>query len=255
MTWKPGDAVPQGVEGRVMVKPRLHSEPGARVLRRPVDSVPDAASARDAVARIEKTGGAALLQEHVTGTLVAWSGLVDREGALVAALQQEACRTHPPGVGVTSRGITVAVSPDLTAKAVRLLRDLSWTGLVQLQFIVPEDRCPRLVDLNARCYGSMALAVAAGVNFPALWAAVATGRPVARVEPALGTRYQWLEGDVRSAWRERRGGLAHDLGQALRWSLRSHHSIWQAGDPLPALAAAGLIARRMTRRATGSGAG
>jgi predicted ATP-grasp superfamily ATP-dependent carboligase len=250
-TWEARDGASSAGEGRLIVKPRLHSEPGGPVLRRPAALVRDAASAGAAIARIEQTGGAAVLQEKLNGHLIAWIGLMDVDGSLVTAVQQEARRTHPPDAGVTARGVTVPVSPALTGDAVRLLSALSWTGLAQLQFIVPADGSARLVDLNARCYGSMALALGAGVNFPALWAAVATGRPVARPEPTVGARYQWLEGDLRSAWLERRGGLRRDLGDVLRWSLNAHHSVWSAADPLPALMQSREIAGRAIARATG----
>lgn len=243
-TWEPGKPVPPGVHGPLIVKPRLHSEPGSPVVRRPARLVPDAGSAGDAIALIEGSGGAPILQQLLAGRLIAWVGLVDRDGT-VAVVQQEAQRTHPPDAGVTARGVTVAVSPELTVKVEALLAQLSWTGLAQLQFIQPDAGPPHLLDLNARCYGSLALAIGAGVNFPALLAAGATGRPLAHSEPSLGTCYQWLEGDLRSAWSERRGGLWHDLADVLRSAWGASHSVWRGDDPLPAL----LHGRQLAARA------
>jgi predicted ATP-grasp superfamily ATP-dependent carboligase len=253
-TWQPGEAPPAELAGPIVVKPRLHSEPGSGVLRRPARCVPDLEAAQDAIARIEETGGAALLQEYVSGTLLAWVGLIGPGGELLAAVQQEALRTQPADQGVTSRGVTVPVLPDLTAPALALLRGFSWIGLAQLQFIVPGDGRPRLVDLNARCYGSMALAIGAGVNFPALWAALATDRPVARSQPAPGVVYQWLEGDLRTAWSRRDGGLGREALGVLRAARRAEHSVWRLDDPLPGVVytldlAARAAARRRRRRA------
>ena len=246
--------MPPGVQGPVIVKPRLHSEPGAPVVRRPARLVPDTGSARDAIALIEESGGAPILQQFLAGRLIAWVGLVDRDGRLVAVAQQQAQRTHPPDAGVTARGVTVAVSRELTSKVRALLAHFSWSGLAQLQFVQPDDGPPLLLDLNARCYGSLALAIGAGVNFPALLAASATGRPVARSEPSLGTRYQWLEGDLRSAWSERRGGLWHDLADVLRSAWGSTHSVWRGDDPLPALVHGRQLAARVVVNARKDGA-
>jgi len=45
----------------------------------------------------------------------------------------------------------------------------------------PADGIPRLMEINGRFWGSLPLAIAAGVDFPYLYYAVATGRPVAPV--------------------------------------------------------------------------
>lgn len=252
-TWDPQEPRPAGAAGPVVVKPRLHSGPGAPVARRRSAVADQPEDVRRAIARIEASGGSAVLQEHVHGRLMAWVGVIDDTGRLVAVLQQEAARTHPPGAGVTARGVTVTVTPDLTRRVMQLLSALSWSGLAQLQFILPDDERPRLIDLNARFYGSMALAVGAGVNFPALLAALGTGRPVEPAEAPPGIRFQWFEGDLRSAASERRGRLVRDLGDVLRWSLGAHHSVWRVRDPRPAVTYVRQLGRRAAGLATGQG--
>jgi hypothetical protein len=89
----------------------------------------------------------------------------------------------------------------------------------------------------------MALALAAGVNLPATWAALATG---ARVEPCPeprpGVRYHYLEGDLQVARSERRGGLLRDVGSCLRYAVGAHHSILSLRDPGPGLRGALMLA-------------
>jgi hypothetical protein len=53
--------------------------------------------------------------------------------------------------------------------------------------------------------------------------------------PAVGVRYQWLEGDLRRAVSEKRGGLGRDIAGCLWYALKAKHSIWSARDPLPAV--------------------
>jgi len=127
----------------------------------------------------------------------------------------------------------------------RLLADLGWIGLMQLQFLVPSDGRPRLVDFNGRLYGSLALAVGAGVNLPALWAATATGRaPAAAAAAAIGVRYQWFEGDARLAAGERGGRFVRGALSCLHTAVRSRHSVWCSRDPKPGLClACGLLRR------------
>ena len=134
--------------------------------------------------------------------------LVDRAGSVVARLQQEAEGTWPPHVGASVRARTVPVDEELAAGIDALVRELGWFGLAELQLLAPAGGRPRLIDLNGRFYGSLALALAAGVNLPAIWAALATGRPAPPVTPAaLEVRYHWLEGDLRRSRREHTGGL------------------------------------------------
>jgi predicted ATP-grasp superfamily ATP-dependent carboligase len=119
-----------------------------------------------------------------------------------------------------------------------LLVELGWFGLVQLQFIEPPDGAPQLIDFNGRFYGSMALALAAGVNLPALWASVATGgRVPPRTDGRPGVRYQHLEGDLQAARAERRGGLTRAMAGCLIYAVRARHSILSLRDPLPGLRA------------------
>src|SRR5205823_3805656 len=118
------------------------------------------------------------------------------ESRVVARVQQEARTIWPLNAGMSARAETVPVDEVLAAKVAELLQELGWFGLAQLQFVVPEDGGPVLIDFNGRLYGSLALAVAAGVNLPAIWGCVATDRPLPRTREGLaGVRYQWEEGD------------------------------------------------------------
>ena len=129
------------------------------------------------MAEITAAGGAPLIQEALDGRLAAFSSVVGEDGRLLARVQQEAERTWPRDLGCSVRARTVAVDEALAERVAALLADLGWTGLSELQFVVGADREPRLIDFNGRFYGSLALAMAAGPNLPALSAAVATGRP------------------------------------------------------------------------------
>jgi predicted ATP-grasp superfamily ATP-dependent carboligase len=130
-----------------------------------------------------------------------------------------------------------------------LLEKLQWSGLSELQFILPDEGDPRLIDFNGRFYGSMSLALAAGPNLPALWAEIATGRsaggPVQDAVP--GVRYQWLEGDLR-ATREYPRARVRELAGCLGYALVVRRSIASATDPLPALRGVASIVRHAARK-------
>jgi predicted ATP-grasp superfamily ATP-dependent carboligase len=253
-----GLAVPRTVDGPgtelsppVVVKERVHGDVvrGGRAdtLVPEVTDAPDAVQAR--VAEIRARGGRPIVQELVAGRLMAYTVVCDRDHRVVARVQQEAVRTWPGDVGSSARARTVAIDEALAAGVQRLLADLGWFGLAELQFLAPAGGPPHLIDLNPRFYGSLALAVGAGVNLPALWARLATGRRVPeRTDAAVGVRYQWLEADLKQARQDRRGGSVRaDAIGCLRWSIGACHSIWRADDPRPAARAAGALVRARLR--------
>lgn len=237
-TWSASEPVPHDVSGPLVVKGRLHLDPGAGDGRARRDArIVETASQLDAVAAAVAGAGAdAVVQERIAGTLVALTAVRRPDGTLAGAVEQRADRTFPADAGVTSAGRTVATDAGLCDAVDRLLAELGWTGLAQVQFIDPGDGRPRLIDLNGRLYGSLALAVAAGVNLPHLWAAVVTGQPAGNPPARAGVRYQWLEGDLRLA-----------PLRALGLAPRATHSVLDLRDPRPAVTAAVRVAGRLRR--------
>lgn len=188
------------------------------------------------IAEIRGSGTEAVVQEQLAGRLASMSVLTGTDGRLVAQMQQEADSIWPLGAGTSARARTVRPDPGLTRRVLDFLERLEWHGFAQLQFLVGPDGVFRLIDFNPRFYGSLSLAIGAGVDFPSVWAAMVTGRPVPRVlEARPGVRYQWLGGDLRRAVLERRGGLARDVAGSLLWGARAVKPVWTPSDPAPAV--------------------
>lgn len=241
------DEALRGVRAPVLVKARLHWQPDLRGAppRWNVTLARDAAAMRSRVGEIRAGGGDPLLQEVVGGALLSHAVVSDVNGAIVASAQQVADRTWPPGVGGGVRYLSVAPDEEIAKKVAALVGELGWFGLAQFQFVVPRDGEPLLIDMNGRFFGSMVLPAAAGVNLADAWARLATGRPVrAMPEPRPGVRYQWLEGDLRRAWVERRGGLASDVVDCLRHARGAVHLLLDLEDPRPSVRHAGTLAGR-----------
>jgi predicted ATP-grasp superfamily ATP-dependent carboligase len=220
-----------------MVKERIHAgahRPDAQRLEAMLATTQGEAAAR--VREIHANGSDAILQEVVRGRLIAFAAVTGHDGKVVRAVQQEAERIFPTEAGASVRARTVPPDPDMAQRSARLLRAMRWTGLAQLQFLHEEGGTPKLIDFNGRFYGSLGLAVAAGANLPALWAAVATGRPAGPLAPVrTGVRYQWLEGDLRVATAAHRGDLVRGVLDCLRYARGAEHAIWSPADPLPQL--------------------
>jgi len=188
-----------------------------------------------------------VLQERLTGRLMAVSVVVDREGRLARRFQQEALRTWPPDAGISSLAVSVEPDEELVEACRALLAAAGYWGLAQLQFIdAPGGR--RLIDVNTRFYGSLALALAAGVNLPAAWHSVTLERPAGKPEPyRAGVSYRWVEADLMAATRGIRGRLTS------RGSRPRTGPMWASDDPLASIlfaagAMGGGLSRRLSRR-------
>lgn len=188
-------------------------------------------------------GGDVIVQDLVDGPLTAVVVLVAPDGDLVASLQQEALRTWPPGAGPSALAVTVEPDHDLIDRSRALLAGCGYWGLAELQYLRGASG-PSLIDVNTRFYGSLPLALRAGVNFPALWHAVAGGRrPAAPAGYRVGVSFRWVEADLSEAARGRLAPLAQ------RGPRPRSGAFWALDDPVPAgLLAADAVQVRGRRR-------
>jgi predicted ATP-grasp superfamily ATP-dependent carboligase len=233
------------IDGRpLVVKPRVPVVEGRHRLFETV-LASGRAEAELRVRRLRSEGFVPLLQEHVRGQLIALILVIGRRGEVLARVQQRALRLHPPHAGVSARAETVPVDEQLAGRAHRLLRDVGWFGLAELQLLQPDDGEPCLVDLNGRFYGSLGLALSAGSNLPALWTAAAIGDPVNAIgDPPSGVRYQWLGGELANFRSEPILRRLRKLADAARYGLGATHGVWALSDPGPSAQALASRARR-----------
>lgn len=138
-----------------------------------------------------------LIQERIVGPGLGVFVLFDR-GRLVASFAHRRIREKPPAGGVSVMCEAVEVDPRLVEQAVALLGPLGWHGVAMLEY--KQDRrigTPVLIEVNGRFWGSLQLAVDAGVDFPYLSCQLALGAPV---EPPssyrAGVKSRWLLGDL-----------------------------------------------------------
>lgn len=179
-----------------------------------------------------------LLQRRVRGPgeglfMLRWNGRV------VAEFAHRRLREKPPEGGVSVYRESIALDGQLAEAGRRLLDALDWQGVAMIE--CKRDQATGrhvLMEINGRLWGSLQLAIDAGVDFPRLLVACALGQPVAPVTRyRVGVRSRWFWGDVDHLYlRLRNGeGPAGKLA-AVREFLRVGHSreeIWRWRDPAP----------------------
>jgi carbamoylphosphate synthase large subunit len=185
-----------------------------------------------------------LLQPYVEGTLAAICGVV-WEGRLVCASHQLSPRIWPPGRGISAFAVTVEPDRDREAAVARLLERIGGSGVFGLQLILAGGRA-YAIDLNPRIYGSLALAIAAGQNLPAIWVDLLLGREPDVRPYEVGVGYRVEEDDLRAILAAARAG---DPG-ALRGLLprrRTVHGVFSLRDPAPFAVTLAKATRRLRR--------
>jgi predicted ATP-grasp superfamily ATP-dependent carboligase len=116
----------------------------------------------------------------------------------------------------------------------------------EAQFVA-DDQHAYLIDLNPRPYGSLALAIAAGLNLPAIWADVVLGREPRVTGYRVGTRYR---AEMRELGFLVEAVAARDLRAAAAVFVprrRTTRAVVSIRDPAPTL----LLLRRIVARARG----
>ncbi len=227
---KPGRSVSDGPDGSVKLGVRWAND--IQQLRAITRSLPASAFPL-------------LLQERVAGPgtgvfLLRWGGRT------LAAFAHERVREKPPSGGVSVCSVSVTPDRDLLAQAEALLAALDWQGPAMVEFKRDaQTGTPYLMEINGRFWGSLQLAVDAGVDFPRLLVDAALGRP-SSTPPSWrpGIRMRWWWGEVDHLVARLRRGANDEVSPVSRlqatWDLLfpgrgTRNEVLRWRDPLPAL--------------------
>jgi D-aspartate ligase len=172
-----------------------------------------------------------------------------RDGEAVASMVVERRRQHPLQFGRASTFVRTIESTRLEELSCRLLREIDYYGLVELEFKVdPRDGLPKLLDFNARTWGYHTLGACAGVDFPYLLYRDQVGLPVAPDRAVPGRTWLRLVTDLPVGVLEiirRQTGL-WDYFRTL-WTANTE-AVFARDDPIPGLAEVALIPYLAFRR-------
>lgn len=154
---------------RLVIKPRYSVlERGNQLVSPGVEFVMPG-NPPDVEAIIESMGHVPVVQEFVPGAgEYGYFALFDH-GTPVASFQHRRVRsyTYSGGASVYRRSVDI---PSLRMAGEELLEAVGWHGPAMVEFKRdPRDGTFRLIEINPRFWGSLALAVHAGVDFPWLY--------------------------------------------------------------------------------------
>lgn len=176
-----------------------------------------------------------LLQRRVFGPgigvfLLLWDEKV------VAMFSHRRIREKPPSGGVSVYSESIPPDPILVRQSRALLSHFGWQGVAMVEYKLDEARgAPYLMEINGRFWGSLQLAVDAGVDFPTLLLSAAAGNnPPPVLQYRTGVRNRWWWGDVdhllaRVKQSSGRSELLRD--ESNRWrAVKDFLVLWRPGD-------------------------
>jgi predicted ATP-grasp superfamily ATP-dependent carboligase len=140
-----------------------------------------------------------LVQQYVPGHGAGLSAVCDH-GRVTAWFAHERLRDIRPSGSGSSLRRSVPLDPAILKAASRMLAEIAWHGPAMFEFRQDEEdpEGPWLIEINGRFWGSLQLAIAAGVDLPRKWIAILAGTPQP-VAPAYwpGVTLRWLWGDAQ----------------------------------------------------------
>jgi predicted ATP-grasp superfamily ATP-dependent carboligase len=241
-------AVPDAAFFPAVVKPHRSVVTVAGSRRKAsVTPVVDAAACRRALAALPASAFPVLLQQRISGVGEGFFAL-RWGGRTVAMFAHRRLREKPPAGGVSVYRESIPLDERLVGPGLRLLDALGWHGVAMIE-CKREQATGRqvIMEVNGRFWGSLQLAIDAGVDFPSLLVRCAAGETVPECHSyRVGVRSRWFWGDVDHLYQRlsrSRAELQLEDGvgsrlQALLDFLRVHPGhdrceVWRWRDPAP----------------------
>ena len=195
--------------------------------------------------------GMILVQELVPGsgeTQFSYAALC-QDGHPLAWLVARRTRQFPMDFGRFSTYVETVDEPGVIEPAVRLLKSIRYSGLVEIEFKRdPRDGRYKLLDVNPRVWGWHTLGSPAGVDFAYLVWRMVHGEPVPEIRGRAGLRWRMASRDRVIAVQEiLRGRLS--IRRYLRsLSKPTEPAIFASDDPLPWLIDLPVLGYRLGQR-------
>lgn len=176
-----------------------------------------------------------IIQEHLTGRKFKLDGVFDRRKHMGSAVYEILRCKGARKFGTSTFRITVDNS-ELEADAVKALEALNWHGMFNTDWICDADGKARLIDINGRLGGAIAIVYASGLDLPWIWYQVSLGREDIEITtPRAGVKGRWLLGDGVALVEHLTAGQFKEALRILKWESHCTLDDFSWRDPLPFL--------------------
>jgi predicted ATP-grasp superfamily ATP-dependent carboligase len=241
--------IPAGMFPLVVKPARSIAGPGGDRRKVGVRYASTPAQLDEAMRELGSEAGPFLLQTRIEGPglgvfVLRWGGRV------IASFAHRRIREKPPSGGVSVCCESVAAPPGLLEQSVTLLEALDWNGVAMVEFkhdtVSGRDY---LMEINPRFWGSLQLAIDAGVDFPWYLVQAALGLQLPPVQAwRVGVRSRWCWGEVDHLIARLRhsradlnlpgdapGLISTALSVLNPWRPGQRSDVFRLSDPMPAI--------------------
>jgi predicted ATP-grasp superfamily ATP-dependent carboligase len=181
-----------------------------------------------------------LAQQPISGPGIGVFVLV-YDGRCIARFSHRRIREKPPTGGVSVVSQSEPMDESLLDRSLALLQEFGWSGVAMVEYkrdAVTDE--PVLMEINGRFWGSLQLAISAGVDFPRLLVDAALGLEVTPIDTYGFVRSRWLWGDVdnliarwrapSATWTDRASAI---FGLVRAWGPGYREEVLRWSDPRP----------------------
>ncbi|UCC32959.1 MAG: ATP-grasp domain-containing protein [Candidatus Bathyarchaeota archaeon] len=177
-----------------------------------------------------------IIQEYIPGDeIYGVSALLNKDSNPRAVFVHKRIRQFPIKGGPSTYRVSVS-NKKLAELGLRILEDIEWYGVAMTEFKMdPRDGKPKLIEINPRFWGSLSLAIFAGIDFPYLLYKLAVEgdiKPTFNYRVGVKTRYL-LFGDI-FCFLASANKLALLPEMLALYEKDLSYDIWRRDDPLPA---------------------
>ena len=196
---------------------------------------------------LKKSGKMPIVQEYIHGAGYGVEVLFNY-GEPRAIFMHKRLREYPISGGASTLRESI-YNEKMKSVALDLMTGLEWHGVAMVEFKLDEkDGEPKLMEVNGRFWGSLALSIASGVDFPYLLHKMVTEEDVKPVfEYKTGVKCRWLiPGDILwfAASLYGRSGKFRVIKDFSKFS-GMNYDILSKNDPLPAIGAMRVMAHQV----------
>lgn len=177
------------------------------------------------------------------------------QGHCFAQFSHRRLREKPPRGGVSVYCQSEVMHEPLLARTIALLQALAWSGVAMVEYKLDVATGEHvLMEINGRFWGSLQLAIDAGVDFPALLAAITFHERANPVERYKLVRTRWVLGDLDNLWahwKDPKSGTVDRFAAVASWlaafrpGIRNEVFRWT--DPAPSIREAWQYCRAVAR--------
>jgi predicted ATP-grasp superfamily ATP-dependent carboligase len=236
--------ISQNIEYPVVIKPRAstiwHGNTGSTTN---ISRENYANSAEELVPKYERVHRRSewpLVQEYIPGEGYGVCALLN-ESDPRAVFVHKRIREYPITGGPSTLRVSV-LNPQLRNLGLKILKALKWHGVAMVEFKMDSrDNKPKLMEINGRFWGSLALSMWSGVDFPYLLYKMAAEGDVDPVfNYKVGVKCRWIVGDFlhfASALRGSANRWKETVEFAKFYESNLHYDELCMDDPFPVVGA------------------